>query len=525
VTEKLLNIPGDFWYVLSEMAPYLLLGFLVAGLLAILIKPETVEKHLGGKGIWKSFTSSFKATLFGVPLPLCSCGVIPVAASLRRHGANRGATTAFLISTPQTGVDSIAVTYSLMGPVFAVYRPLIALISGVIGGAVVSVSVPDVEDDKAPAPACTAECCAPTAERNRFYRIFRYGFIELPQDIGKALLIGLVIAALITALLPQDFFASYLGTGIFPMIVVMAGAIPFYVCATGSVPMAIALIWTGMTPGAALVFLMTGPATNMATIATIWKVMGKKTAIIYLLVIAIAALGFGLALDMIFDKWYPEYKPAQKPHHMEHGFGAMDILKSASAVILLGLLAYGLFNRGHDHGHGHDHEGHHHEAADAETVMLKVKGMTCTQCAQAVRRELREMACVLSVSINPVKGDVVVTGAHLDKAAMRNAVESLGYTVAGEDEEIDGGEPCENCAHAAATSREEKAMTVTLQVKGMTCNHCVNSVTRAMNETPGVTSASVDLKNGRATAEGSDIDAEQMKKAIEGLGYTVTETS
>jgi uncharacterized membrane protein YraQ (UPF0718 family)/copper chaperone CopZ len=408
------------------MAPYLLLGFFVAGLLAILIRPETVEKHLGGKGIWKSFTSSLKATLFGIPLPLCSCGVIPVAASLRRHGANRGATTAFLISTPQTGVDSIAVTYSLMGPVFAVYRPLIALISGIVGGAVVSVSVPDVENDAA--PACTAECCAPAAERNRFYRIFRYGFIELPQDIGKALLIGLVIAALITALLPKDFFASYLGAGIFPMIVVMAGAIPFYVCATGSAPMAIALIWTGLTPGAALVFLMTGPATNMATIATIWKVMGKKTAIIYLLVIAIAALGFGLALDMIFDKWFPEYRPAQKPHHMEHGFGFMEILKSASAVLLLGLLAYGLFNRGHTH----DHEAHRHD---------------------------------------------------------------------------------------------EAVETVTLKVKGMTCNHCVSAVTRAMNETPGVASASVDLKSGKATAEGSGIDAEQIKKSIEDLGYTVTETS
>jgi len=520
VFDILLTIVKDFWYVLSEMAPYLLLGFFVAGLLAILIRPETVEKHLGGKGVWKSFTSSFKATLFGVPLPLCSCGVIPVAASLRRHGANRGATTAFLISTPQTGVDSIAVTYSLMGPVFAVYRPLIALISGIVGGAVVSVIAPDVEDDRAATPACTAECCAPTAERNRFYRIFRYGFVELPQDIGKALLIGLVIAALITALLPKDFFASHLGTGIFPMLVVMAGAIPFYVCATGSVPMAIALIWTGLTPGAALVFLMTGPATNMATIATIWKVMGKKTAIIYLLVIAIAALGFGLALDMIFDKWFPEYKPAQKPHHMEHGFGFMDILKSASAVLLLGLLGYGLFRRG---GHTHDHgrEAHPHEAA--ETVTLKVKGMTCTQCAQAVRRELSEMACVQSVSINPARGDVVVTGAHLDKAAMRKAVESLGYTVVGQDEEIDDGEPCENCTHIAAM--EEKAMTVTLQVKGMTCNHCVSAVTRAMNEIPGVASASVDLKSGQATAEGSGIDAEQMKKAIEDLGYTVTETN
>ena len=160
--EWLTNIPADFWLVLGQMAPYLLFGFLVAGVLSVLVRPEFVERHLGGRGIW----AVLKASAFGVPLPLCSCGVIPVAASIRRHGASKGATTAFLISTPQTGVDSILATFGLLGPVFAVYRPLAALVSGLLGGAVVSAAENGAE---APGPSekCQDACCAPGAKRGK----------------------------------------------------------------------------------------------------------------------------------------------------------------------------------------------------------------------------------------------------------------------------------------------------------------------------------------------------------------------
>jgi hypothetical protein len=149
----------EFWETLEEMAPYLLFGFLMAGILSVLISPETVERHLGRRGLW----SVFKAAVFGVPLPLCSCGVIPVAASLRRHGASRGATTSFLISTPQTGVDSILVTYSILGPVFAVLRPAVALVSGIFGGGVVDLTEARVEDEESLPIRCAGDCCSPTA--------------------------------------------------------------------------------------------------------------------------------------------------------------------------------------------------------------------------------------------------------------------------------------------------------------------------------------------------------------------------
>ena len=210
-----------------------------------------------------------KASLLGVPLPLCSCGVIPVAASLRRHGASRGATTAFLLSTPQTGVDSIVVTYSLMGGLFALIRPVVAFITGLVGGWLVDALAGQDYGNATgvnPSAPCAGECCALSVRRqNRLVRALHYGFVTLPRDIGKALVVGLIISGVIAAFVPDDFFAGVFGTGLVGMLIMMAVGMPLYVCATGSVPVAAALMMKGVSPGAALVFLMTGPATNAAT--------------------------------------------------------------------------------------------------------------------------------------------------------------------------------------------------------------------------------------------------------------------
>ncbi len=285
----------DFWLTVAEMSPYLLFGFFVAGLLSVLISQEFVERHLGGKGIWPLL----KASVFGVPLPLCSCGVIPVSMSLHKHGASKGSTVSFLLSTPQTGVDSIFVTFSLLGPLFAIFRPLAAFITGIIGGGLVSMFEQNsVDESKAP-QKCTDECCGGEKKGRKLQRGLKYGFVTLPRDIGKAMLLGLVIAAVISALVPDGYFAAKLGTGIFAMIIMMFLGIPVYVCATASIPVAAALILKGLTPGAALVFLMTGPATNAASFVTIWKTLGRSTAIIYLLTVAGCALLAGLLLDTI----------------------------------------------------------------------------------------------------------------------------------------------------------------------------------------------------------------------------------
>ncbi len=293
---KIKTLGLEFWHTIGDMSPYLLFGFLIAGILSVVVSRAFVRRHLGGRGLWPVI----KASALGVPLPLCSCSVIPVSMSLRKQGASREATLAFLLSTPQTGVDSIFVTYSLLGPVFALVRPVVALVTGLIGGVLtrlVNAGMPDDIPEETPNTGC---CCAnkPEAPKgNPVLAMLKHGFVTLPTDIGKPMLIGLVVAAMLAVFVPGDFFANHLGIGLLPMVVMMIVGIPMYVCATASVPIAAALILKGVTPGAALVFLMAGPATNAAGLATVWKTLGRNTAITYLVTVALCALGSGLLLD------------------------------------------------------------------------------------------------------------------------------------------------------------------------------------------------------------------------------------
>lgn len=439
--EWLMEIPAGFWDVLGKMSPYLLFGFFVAGALSVLISPRLIERHLGGRGLWPVL----KAAAFGVPLPLCSCGVIPVSASLRRHGASKGATTAFLISTPQTGVDSIFVTFSLLGPVYAIFRPLVALVGGVLGGGLVNIIDPD-KPGTAPHPEdCEDECCA-SGRSNWLVRMLRYGFVVLPRDIGKTLVAGLVIAALLSALIPENFFHDRLGgimSGhIVGMLIMMGLGIPVYVCATASVPVAAVLIAAGVSPGTALVFLMTGPATNAAALATIWKIMGRRTALCYLATVAAMALGSGLLLDHIFRAGQIEAAPA--------GVTMMSPwIRGASAVALLGVIGFALLapkrvahddlseidgdagDTGDDecpqgddkHGHTHSHTGE-----PGHRISLAITGMTCTHCANSIHRALMETAGVRSAEVDLSAKRADIVGSGVDVAACIWAIEQLGYS-------------------------------------------------------------------------------------------------
>jgi len=324
----------DFWGTLAEMSPYLLFGFLVAGMLSVLISQQLVERHLGGRGIWPLV----KASIFGVPLPLCSCGVVPVSVSLHKHGASKGSTVSFLLSTPQTGLDSIFVTLSLLGPLFAIFRPLAAFVTGIVGGSLVNAFGQSKENEKPAPPQCTDECCSGGRNKRRLSRGLKYGFVTLPRDIGKAMLLGLVIAAVISALVPDGYFAEKLGTGIFAMVVMMFLGIPVYVCATASVPVAAALILKGLTSGAALVFLMTGPATNAASFVTIWKILGRATAVTYLAAVAGCALLSGILLDYIAAG--VEFKIVSRP-----GWMLPSAIKYASAIALLAILIFAIISK------------------------------------------------------------------------------------------------------------------------------------------------------------------------------------
>jgi uncharacterized protein len=423
VLETLVRIAWESWTVLGQMAPYLLFGFLAAGVLSVCISPEFVERHMGGRG----FGPVLKAALFGVPLPLCSCGVIPVAASFRRHGASRAATTSFLLSTPQTGVDSIAITYAMLGLAFAAFRPVAALATGLLGGLLVMLfAQPDGKSHDPKLALCTEDCCTGKGSRNVVRRAIEYGFVTLPRDIGISLLAGVVIAGAITALAPQpNELQPYLGRGILSMLLMIALGIPTYVCAAASVPIAAGLIHLGASPGAALAFLISGPATNAATITTIWKLLGRRTAALYLLTIAISAVGGGLAID-----WLMPAMHIHVPLMAEHVHEAMGAacLSAFWAILLLAVLAFSYAAKPRpetEHAADLDHD------ADApqppERLELAVSGMTCEHCVAAVTRALKECRGVTSVEVDLPTGRAVVGGEHLNADGLIASVESLGY--------------------------------------------------------------------------------------------------
>ncbi|MBO7499543.1 MAG: SO_0444 family Cu/Zn efflux transporter, partial [Bacteroidaceae bacterium] len=311
---------NEIFHLINEMSPYLLLGFLIAGLMHAFIPGKYYTRYLAKP----NFRSVLNAALFGVPLPLCSCGVIPTAMSLRKEGASKGAVASFLIATPQTGVDSIIATYSLMGLPFAIIRPIVAFITALFGGSLVNrvtkkesqrvnestsqqVEAHDhchEEEEKTESCCChrheensshlhqegvgeasDEEHChchhAETKEGMTFWQkivvALRYAFVDMVEDIGKWLVVGLVIAALITVLVPDSFFAVFKDNTWLSMLLVLVISIPMYICATGSIPIAVALMLKGLTPGSALVLLMAGPAANMASILVIRHRLGMKT--------------------------------------------------------------------------------------------------------------------------------------------------------------------------------------------------------------------------------------------------------
>ena len=336
--ETVVNIVLESWSVMAIMAPYLLLGFLVAGILSTFVPISFIEAHLGKRGLWQIV----KASLLGVPIPLCSCSVIPVAASLRKHGATQGATVSFLTSTPQTGIDSIAATWGLLGPLFAISRTLIAFITGCICGVAVEAFTPPSEDNENGCADEHCPSCNPQAGAHRWRQVFTYGFGVLPRDIGRALLLGIVISGLLGALVPGDFFTRWLSSEWLSMIAVMGIGIPLYVCSTGSIPIALAMIGMGLSPGAALVFLVTGPATNAATITTVFRTMGRRAVGIYLATLAVCALSAGWVLNRVLSS-------EMIVEHVEHHTAGAGPFEQISALLLIGVLISAILPRKKQH--------------------------------------------------------------------------------------------------------------------------------------------------------------------------------
>ncbi len=305
-----INTLNEVWKLLLESSVYIIFGLLASGLLRVFLNPATVAQHLGhGR-----FLSVFKAALLGIPIPLCSCGVLPAAASLKKQGANNGATTAFLISTPESGVDSIAITYALLDPIMTVARPVAAFVSAITAGLSENL-LSRGRRDKALAPdltcpvdaCCDGEECSPQ-EHKRHHTLldrvsagFKFAFTDVWGDLATWFFLGLLLAGVITTLIPEDMISRYLGGGLHSMLFMLVLGIPLYICATASTPVAAALVLKGVSPGAALVFLLVGPATNVTSLTVLFGILGKRATAIYLSSIALLAVTFGLLVDQVYQ--------------------------------------------------------------------------------------------------------------------------------------------------------------------------------------------------------------------------------
>ncbi len=398
-------------FMLNEMSPYILLGFLIAGLLHAFVPSQLMSRHLSGSGI----ASVIKAAIFGIPLPLCSCGVLPAAVALRRNGASKAASTSFLIATPQTGIDSIAATWSLLGPAFAVVRPVAALVTAIAGGSLAGATERkeknvDPDTDK----TCASDNCnVPASFAEKIKETFRYGFYIMVQSIGGWLVTGLIIAALITIFVPTDLFAG-LGKHPLPaMLAVVIVAVPMYICATGSIPIALSLILKGLSPGTALVLLMAGPAANFASITVISRAMGRRNAAIYLGSIIAGAIAFGLCIDYLLPHEWFVPSAAQLNLSPDHSFSIFSTICSAILVALLVISFLPRFFK------------QHHPITDM-TTEYKIKGMSCAHCKASVEKNLALVPGVTSVSVNLSKGIATVEGQH-DRNAVIEKIKDLGF--------------------------------------------------------------------------------------------------
>lgn len=350
---------SNFWQLFTLSAPWLLLGLFIAGLINIYLPKDFLIKHLGKEGL----ITTIKAALIGAPMPLCSCGVIPAALGLRRAGASKSATTAFLVSTPETGVDSISVSYVLLGPFMAIVRPIAAISSAIVAGLLVGrektseIIIPKNEPvtssccaKKEPQPEKIQSCCSketnkdsPSKHWQKFTEAIAFSCTKLLDDTVKWLLIGLFFAAAIQTYVPVDYFTQW-GNGLLAMLVIILVSIPMYICATASTPIAAGLLLSGVSPGAVLVFMLAGPATNIATLGVVANELGKRAVFSYLTGVIGVAVIFGLLTDYIVERFDIEVAPMLGEHHEVLPFW----FSLTAAILLTGLifrLVYLRFNR------------------------------------------------------------------------------------------------------------------------------------------------------------------------------------
>jgi len=406
----------EVWSVMLELAPWLFVGLAVAGLMHVFVPAELLVRHLRGR------LGVLKAVAIGIPLPLCSCGVIPAGIGLKRDGASSGSAVGFLIATPQTGLDSIFVSASMLGWPFAILKVVAALVSGLAGGLIVESSEKAAATPESPIPA------AHDAPR----RTFRSGWlqaVDILRSIWGWLAFGILISAALTTFLPANALGSVFGDApLLAMLAALAISLPLYVCATGSVPIAAALVASGLPLGAALVFLMAGPATNVATIGAVRRTFGGQTTLIYLGTIIVGSMAFGL----LFEGLLADLFTGGAAHAHHHGIAGANLIEQLAAGLLAAAIAFFLWE---------DLSRHLRERRARTAAFdraLDVDGMTCQNCVMSLEKAIMAVPAIAGVSVDLASGRARVrfspesrgagrSGAH--DQPLRAAIEGAGFDV------------------------------------------------------------------------------------------------
>ena len=420
------NIFAASYELYFEMAPYLFIGLIFVGLMNFFITKEIIYRHVGGNNI----LSVFKAALFGAPLPLCSCGVISTSVFMSKSGASKGSVISFLISTPQTGIDSMVATYGMMGWIFAIYRPIVALIMGILGGITVFLfdgRKKEIQNGKTTIKKIEFPIYHELKQdkksnlKSRIKDTLHYSFVEFLDDISLQFVVGLLISGLISIMIPADYFdKSVFQSGLLGMAMIAILAAPMYVCATASIPVALTLLMKGFSPGVAFAFLVTGPATNAASLTILSKTLGKKTTAIYLIFTILFAIIFGYLLDAIFT--FFNLKPNDYLNHTgmsdSHGAEGSDIVSITIGIIFLCMLAFSFYRK--------YFKKHKVIIMNNQKTELKIEGMTCNHCVMNVQKGIAAVKGVTAVDVILSDNKAIISG-DFSLEAVASAVDELGY--------------------------------------------------------------------------------------------------
>jgi len=437
-----MDLLSEILKMFIEMGPYILLGLFFVGLINLFITKSMIERHIGKNNYWSVFKSAF----LGVPLPLCSCGVIPTAVYMTNNNASKPAVISFLISTPQTGIDSIIATYGMMGPVFAIFRPFAALIMGFVGGVgskfyldkqdrkkTVS-SANELKSNKFKLKLNVVEAKPEKEEkkiskRQSFYKKFiHYPYIEFLDDIAPQFIVGVVIAGLISYFIPDNYFSEMnLNSGFLGMLLMIIIGIPMYICATASIPIALALLLKGFSPGVAFVFLAVGPATNAASLSILIKALGKKIVSIYLITIIVSSILLGYFLDFIFNFIDIDIM-SQLPSHHHH---SEDIFQNTTFIffsVILFILLLGSIYRLYLKNYFQSLSSKNKPEVDDGFTEINVSGMTCNHCEMTVENAISKIEGVIESKADHTRSSVKIKG-EFDENKVKEAISKSGYEV------------------------------------------------------------------------------------------------